>query len=222
MVTIHALLGDITTVTVDAVVNAANTRMRGGGGVDGAIHRAGGPAVLRDCIARFPDGLATGGAGWTTAGDLPARLADAHGVRIDSVDTGGGELRRFDPARGVLTIDRGLPPESAAFLIAHQLVRLEMRGAIAEIVANAGLRYDASRQLLAIGLANYAAGAVVMPYAAFRAAAHDLPVAFQLQPPGCPVGPQHAVALRAWRREGHSMLWLCVDPHCKRVGGRAV
>jgi O-acetyl-ADP-ribose deacetylase (regulator of RNase III) len=47
--------------------------MRGGGGVDGAIHRAGGPAVLEDCIARFPHGLPAGEAGWTTAGDLPAR-----------------------------------------------------------------------------------------------------------------------------------------------------
>ena len=47
--------------------------MRGGGGVDGAIHRAGGPAVLADCVRRFPDGLPTGRAGWTTAGDLPAR-----------------------------------------------------------------------------------------------------------------------------------------------------
>lgn len=65
--------GDITTEDVDAVVNAANTAMRGGGGVDGAIHRAGGPAVLEDCIARFPHGLATGDAGWTTGGDLPAR-----------------------------------------------------------------------------------------------------------------------------------------------------
>ena len=64
--------GDITQQQVDAVVNAANTRMRGGGGVDGAIHRAGGPAVLADCKARFPDGLATGDAGWTTAGDLAA------------------------------------------------------------------------------------------------------------------------------------------------------
>ena len=70
---ISAVLGDITTQDVDAVVNAANTAMRGGGGVDGAIHRAGGPAILRDCIARFPHGLATGDAGWTTAGELPAR-----------------------------------------------------------------------------------------------------------------------------------------------------
>lgn len=65
--------GDITVQQVDAVVNAANNAMRGGGGVDGAIHRAGGPAVLEDCIRLFPNGLATGDAGWTTAGDMPAR-----------------------------------------------------------------------------------------------------------------------------------------------------
>lgn len=41
--------------------------------MDGAIHRAGGPAILEDCVRRFPDGLATGDAGWTTGGDLPAR-----------------------------------------------------------------------------------------------------------------------------------------------------
>ena len=70
---ITAVHGDITEQDVDAVVNAANARMRGGGGVDGAIHRAGGPAVLEDCVARFPRGLATGDAGWTTAGTLPAR-----------------------------------------------------------------------------------------------------------------------------------------------------
>ena len=65
--------GDITRQEVDAVVNAANRAMRGGGGVDGAVHAAGGPAVLADCIERFPQGLATGEAGWTTAGEMPAR-----------------------------------------------------------------------------------------------------------------------------------------------------
>ncbi|MED5812883.1 O-acetyl-ADP-ribose deacetylase [Mycolicibacterium sp. 050232] len=73
MPTITAVHGDITQQQVDAIVNAANNAMRGGGGVDGAIHRGGGRAILRDCIERFPDGLATGDAGWTTAGDLPAR-----------------------------------------------------------------------------------------------------------------------------------------------------
>lgn len=70
---IDVLRGDITAQHVDAVVNAANRRMRGGGGVDGAIHSAGGPEVLEDCKRRFPDGLETGEAGWTTAGDLHAR-----------------------------------------------------------------------------------------------------------------------------------------------------
>jgi len=70
---VTAVRGDITTQDVDAVVNAANRRMRGGGGVDGAIHRAGGPEVLEDCVRRFPHGLATGDAGWTTAGRMPAR-----------------------------------------------------------------------------------------------------------------------------------------------------
>lgn len=71
--TITAVHGDITRQSADAIVNAANNRMRGGGGVDGAIHRVGGPAILQDCIERFPHGLATGDAGWTTAGKLPAR-----------------------------------------------------------------------------------------------------------------------------------------------------
>lgn len=70
---IEVVSGDITRQAVDAIVNAANARMRGGGGVDGAIHAAGGPAILADCIRRFPHGLPTGQAGWTTAGDLPAR-----------------------------------------------------------------------------------------------------------------------------------------------------
>jgi O-acetyl-ADP-ribose deacetylase (regulator of RNase III) len=72
-VKIGVVEGDITQQDVDAVVNAANNRMRGGGGVDGAIHAAGGPAVFEDCVRRFPDGLATGDAGWTTAGRMPAR-----------------------------------------------------------------------------------------------------------------------------------------------------
>ncbi|MFI8632417.1 O-acetyl-ADP-ribose deacetylase [Microbacterium sp. NPDC077663] len=73
MTRVTVVPGDITRQHVDAVVNAANRAMRGGGGVDGAIHRAGGPTILADCIARFPHGLATGDGGWTTGGDLPAR-----------------------------------------------------------------------------------------------------------------------------------------------------
>ena len=70
---ITALEGDITDQDVDAVVNAASNRMRGGGGVDGAIHAAAGPGLLEECIERFPHGIPTGQAGWTSAHLLECR-----------------------------------------------------------------------------------------------------------------------------------------------------
>jgi O-acetyl-ADP-ribose deacetylase (regulator of RNase III) len=74
---IELVPGDITEQQVDAIVNAANSSLMGGGGVDGAIHRRGGPEILADCRAlrasRYGKGLPTGEAVATTAGRLPAR-----------------------------------------------------------------------------------------------------------------------------------------------------
>lgn len=73
---VSVIVGDITKRNVTAIVNAANSGLLGGGGVDGAIHRAGGPSIVAECRrireTRVPDGLPTGEAVITGAGDLPA------------------------------------------------------------------------------------------------------------------------------------------------------
>ncbi|MFX1282914.1 MAG: O-acetyl-ADP-ribose deacetylase [Promethearchaeota archaeon] len=69
---IRLIQGDITKEETDVIVNAANTSLRGGGGVDGAIHNAGGPEILQECIQKYPEGCKTGEARITTAGFMKA------------------------------------------------------------------------------------------------------------------------------------------------------
>src|SRR5690606_550783 len=70
---VELVIGDITRESVDAIANAANEALRGGGGVDGAVHRAAGPGLLAELRERYPDGTPTGTAVATGAHDLPAR-----------------------------------------------------------------------------------------------------------------------------------------------------
>jgi O-acetyl-ADP-ribose deacetylase len=70
---LELVLGNITQQRVDAIVNAANSALAGGGGVDGAIHRAGGPSIMAETRRRYPDGCPTGSAVITSAGNLDSR-----------------------------------------------------------------------------------------------------------------------------------------------------
>ncbi len=92
---LQLLKGDITAIRVDAIVNAANSALAGGGGVDGAIHRAGGPAIMRelDEIREKDGGCATGSAVVTRAGLLPAKyVIHAVGPRYEDGQHGEREL----------------------------------------------------------------------------------------------------------------------------------
>jgi len=71
--TLELAQGDITDQVVDAIVNAANSALAGGGGVDGAIHRRGGPTIMAETAERYPTGCPTGSAVITSGGELPAK-----------------------------------------------------------------------------------------------------------------------------------------------------
>ncbi|MBN2296509.1 MAG: O-acetyl-ADP-ribose deacetylase [Pirellulales bacterium] len=85
--TIELVEGDVTRQEVDAIVNAANSRLAGGGGVDGAIHRAGGPTIMLETDAKYPGGCPTGTAVITGAGNLPSKYV-IH--TVGPVWSGGG------------------------------------------------------------------------------------------------------------------------------------
>ncbi|MDG2532650.1 short-chain fatty acyl-CoA regulator family protein [Sphingomonas sp. HITSZ_GF] len=97
-----------------------------------------------------------------------------HGVRVTGEDGDGSQLSRFDAGDRTLAVNSALPPESRAFLLAHRLVRYEFENEMRAVVEGSGLASPASRELLSIGLANYAAGALLMPYAAFKDTARDV------------------------------------------------
>ena len=115
---IEIVEGDITTQEVDVVVNAANSSLLGGGGVDGAIHRRGGPEILAECsrlrATELPDGLPVGDAVATTAGRLPARwVVHTVGPVWSASEDRSGLLAACH--RNSLHVAPGLGAESVAF-----------------------------------------------------------------------------------------------------------
>ena len=141
---IRVVQGDITTMAVDAVVNAANTSLLGGGGVDGAIHRQGGPEILKACMAirDRQGGCATGDAVITTAGRLPAR----HVIHtVGPIWNGGGDdeptlLASCYRSSLALCVDHGL--ESVAFPNISTGVYGYPKGAAAEVAIETVRNFD--------------------------------------------------------------------------------
>ena len=107
---------------------------------------------------------------------IVARLETRHGLTVafTASDGGSAPLRALDRAAMRLTLDQALPAASRRFLLAHQLAALELAEPIAQMTEAAELRAPEARRLLSVGLANYAAGALLMPYARFRATARAL------------------------------------------------
>lgn len=160
--------GDITTVHADAIVNAANSSLLGGGGVDGAIHRKGGPEILAACrtlrASHYGKGLATGQAVATTAGNLPARwvihtvgpvysndedrsalLADCHRNALRVADSLGASSLAF-PA--ISTGIYGWPVADAARIALGTVSATDTRVAEVRFVLHGAEAFDAFKRRL--------------------------------------------------------------------------
>lgn len=127
-----------------------------------------------DPIDRAAEALAAGLEDGEAA--IVERLRSVHAIAVDFAASDGRTipLRAFDPEARRLTLDRALPTASRRFLLAHQLAAIELAAPLAEVRDAAELRTPEARRLLSVGLANYAAGALLMPYARFRETARAL------------------------------------------------
>ena len=117
MMELQVIQGDITKLEVDAIVNAANSSLMGGGGVDGAIHRAGGPEILEDCrkIVARQGGCKVGEAVITRAGRLPAKYVIHTVGPVWNGGTKGGSERLADCYRNSLLLAEEHQFKSIAF-----------------------------------------------------------------------------------------------------------
>lgn len=150
MTMIEAVLGDITTQHVHAIVNAANSSLLGGGGVDGAIHAAAGPALLKECrrlrATTHRDGLAPGDAVATQAGKLPCRWVvhtvgpDRHRGETDPAVLASCFTRSLAVARGVGARSVAVPAVGAGVYGwgPDEVADLAVAAAIADTTGTAG------------------------------------------------------------------------------------
>ncbi len=158
---IQCVQGDLTLEAVDAIVNAANESLRGGGGVDGAIHRAAGPELLEELRRRYPRGISTGEAAISEGHDLPAR-AVIHSAGPVWRGGGAGEARllaachsaslELAARHGLVTLSfpaiscgiYGYPPEEAAQValaaLGEGLARFPDLGPVRMVLFTAELR----------------------------------------------------------------------------------
>jgi O-acetyl-ADP-ribose deacetylase (regulator of RNase III) len=139
--TISLVMADITTLHVDAMVNAANTRLRGGGGVDGAIHRVAGSALLDELREKFQH-CPTGSAVITAAGDLPAK----HVIHAVGPMWSGGNRGEPSLLQGAYTTAFRLASEHHLCTVATASISTGIYGFPVELAAPIALR--AGRQAL--------------------------------------------------------------------------
>ena len=141
------------------------------------FHDSGNYVHVIDCLAEDMAGKLTAGQP-LDEGMLVEALARRHGIETVIADTPDSSLRNFEGTRRRLFINAALPVESRKFMLSHQLMMTEGSALIADVVSRATLEIPGADRLLAIGLANYAAGALLMPYVRFREAArayrHDI------------------------------------------------
>jgi predicted transcriptional regulator/DNA-binding XRE family transcriptional regulator len=135
------------------------------------FHEAGNYVDPLDAAA---EDLALSLGGPHVATDALIEALAALGVTVVASGGESGPLRRFDPVTGRLSLDSAQPAATRRFLLAHQLSSMRFADAIAAVSRAARLRTEEARRLLEIGLANYAAGALLMPYAAYAKAAREV------------------------------------------------
>ncbi|MDX3899492.1 MAG: short-chain fatty acyl-CoA regulator family protein [Sphingobium sp.] len=137
------------------------------------FHEAGNYVHSLDCLAEDMAAKLTAGQP-LDEGMLVEALARRHGIETLIADTPDTALRAFYSAERRLFVNAALPTESRKFMLAHQLMMLEGAAEIADIAGRAAIPIANADRLLAIGLGNYAAGALLLPYASFREAARTL------------------------------------------------